>query len=75
MVEFVILPGVLAAGAVYDQVQANLGSMAATQWMLSACDELGGVSPLQTIKAGRADDVWGEVERRDGGSKMRCHVS
>jgi hypothetical protein len=62
MVEFVILPVVLAAGAVYDRMKVNLGSIAAMKWMLSACDELDGVSPLQAIKAGRADDVWRVTE-------------
>jgi hypothetical protein len=62
MVEFVILPVVLAAGAIFDRIKANIGAMAAMRWMLSACDELGGVSPLQAIKAGCADDVWRVTE-------------
>lgn len=46
-----------AAGALFDAAVAKLGVAAASRWMFSGHDGLGGRSPLQALKAGRIVDL------------------
>jgi hypothetical protein len=57
MVTFVVSRKGKIAAEIFDQLAPRLGSAAASAWMLSACDDLDGLSPIQAIKAGRQDDV------------------
>jgi hypothetical protein len=47
------------AAEIFDQLVPHLGAAAASAWMLSAYEDLDGLSPIQAIQAGRQDDVRG----------------
>jgi len=62
LAKFVILPASMAAAGILDYIGGRLGSARAIRWMLSACDDLDGMSPIQAIKAGRYDDAeWAAI--------------
>jgi hypothetical protein len=57
MVTFVVNRKGKIAAEIFDQLAARLGAAAASIWMLSPCDDLNGMSPIQAIKAGRQQEV------------------
>jgi hypothetical protein len=59
MVVFVVNRKGKIAAEIFDQLVPHLGAAAASAWMLSAYEDLDGLSPIQAIQAGRQDDVRG----------------
>ena len=57
MVTFVINKKGKIAAEIFDQLVPCLGAAGASAWMLSARDDLNGLSPIQAIKAGRQEEV------------------
>ena len=57
MVTFVVNRNGKIAAEIFDQLARCLGVAAASAWMLNACDDLDGLSPIQAIKAGRQEEV------------------
>jgi len=58
-------------GAVYaallEEMRDLQDAVEAQRWMLSAHEQLGGQSPLQLIKQGRADEVRRMIEQLKSG--------
>jgi hypothetical protein len=57
MVVFLVNRRGKIAAEIFDQVAPHLGVAAASAWMLSACDDLNGLSPIQAIDAGHQEKV------------------
>jgi len=57
MVVFVVNRKGKIAAEIFDRLVPLLGAAAASTWMLSACDDLSGLSPIQAINAGRQERV------------------
>ena len=57
MIEFHVHPKAIARAALYTYLADRVGPVSATKWLFSACETLGGMSPLSAIKADREDDV------------------
>ena len=53
--------------ALLDEMRDLRDAVEAQQWMLSAHEQLGGQSPLQLIKEGRAEEVRRLIEQLKSG--------
>ena len=62
-------PMVRVEGALSLPAVPHLGAAAASAWMLSACDDLEGLSPIQAIKAGdtrrKSEHAWRRYSTRE----------